>query len=120
MAGGTFFSSAQRERTERRRSTACGTPSSSAVRSPSSSRRSPGTFSRVARCVQLKRCAGRAPASRRASLAERLPVPPTNDEVSRLGETLNEMLERIAAGLARERRLVAHARHELRTPLALL
>jgi heavy metal sensor kinase len=55
-----------------------------------------------------------------SSLDERLPVPPTNDEVSRLGETLNEMLERIAAGLARERRFVADASHELRTPLALL
>jgi two-component system OmpR family sensor kinase len=55
-----------------------------------------------------------------SSLDDRLPVPQTNDEVSRLGETLNEMLERIGAGLARERRFVADASHELRTPLALL
>jgi heavy metal sensor kinase len=55
-----------------------------------------------------------------SSLDDRLPVPATNDEVSRLGETLNEMLERIGAGLARERRFVADASHELRTPLALL
>jgi two-component system OmpR family sensor kinase len=55
-----------------------------------------------------------------SSLDERLPVPQTQDEVSRLGETLNEMLTRIADGLARERRFVADASHELRTPLALL
>jgi two-component system OmpR family sensor kinase len=55
-----------------------------------------------------------------SSLDDRLPVPQTQDEVSRLGETLNEMLSRIADGLARERRFVADASHELRTPLALL
>lgn len=54
------------------------------------------------------------------SLDDRLPVPPANDEVSRLGETLNAMLARIGDGLARERRFVADASHELRTPLALL
>ena len=55
-----------------------------------------------------------------ASLDERLPVPEARDEVSRLGETLNEMLARLEGGLARERRFVADASHELRTPLALL
>ncbi len=55
-----------------------------------------------------------------ASLDERLPVPEARDEVSRLGETLNEMLGRLEGGLARERRFVADASHELRTPLALL
>jgi signal transduction histidine kinase len=42
------------------------------------------------------------------------------DEVSRLAETLNEMLARLEASLAHERRFVADASHELRTPLALL
>jgi heavy metal sensor kinase len=55
-----------------------------------------------------------------ASLDERLPVPPADDEVSRLGETLNAMLARLEDGLERERRFVADASHELRTPLALL
>jgi len=55
-----------------------------------------------------------------SSLEDRLPVPPSGDEVSRLGETLNEMLARIGDGLARERRFVADASHELRTPLALI
>ena len=53
------------------------------------------------------------------SLDERLPVPPADDEVSRLGETLNAMLARLEDGLERERRFVADASHELRTPLAL-
>ncbi len=55
-----------------------------------------------------------------SSLDERLPVPGARDEVSRLGETLNEMLSRLEEGLARERRFVSDASHQLRTPLALL
>ena len=55
-----------------------------------------------------------------SSLHERLPVPSADDEVSRLGETLNAMLARLEDGLERERRFVADASHELRTPLALL
>jgi heavy metal sensor kinase len=55
-----------------------------------------------------------------SSLDERLPVPRAQDEVARLGETLNEMLARLEDGLARERRFVADASHELRTPLTLL
>lgn len=51
---------------------------------------------------------------------ERLPVPRTRDELQRLGETLNEMLARLEHGLERERRFVAEAGHELRTPLSLL
>jgi signal transduction histidine kinase len=54
------------------------------------------------------------------SLHERLPVPDADDEVSRLGSTLNEMLARLEDALERERRFVADASHELRTPLATL
>ena len=50
----------------------------------------------------------------------RLPLPAARDELHRLGVTLNEMLDRLDAGLIRERRFVAEASHELRTPLALL
>ncbi len=60
---------------------------------------------------------------RRAAAIEhggRLPVPDTNDEIARLGATLNDMLARLDLTLERERSFVADASHELRTPLALL
>ena len=49
-----------------------------------------------------------------------LPIPPTADEIARLGLTLNALLARVEQTLERERSFVAHASHELRTPLALL
>jgi signal transduction histidine kinase len=55
-----------------------------------------------------------------ADPGQRLPVPPTRDEVARLGTTLNEMLERLGEALEHERAFVADASHELRTPLAIL
>lgn len=50
----------------------------------------------------------------------RLPVPDTRDELSRLAETLNELLARVEAGVQRQHRLIADASHELRTPLSQL
>jgi two-component system OmpR family sensor kinase len=50
----------------------------------------------------------------------RLPVPEADDELARLGTTLNELLDRVEAAAEHERRFVADASHELRTPLALL
>jgi two-component system OmpR family sensor kinase len=55
-----------------------------------------------------------------ASQGRRLPLSRPDDEIRRLGETLNEMLARLETALARERGFVADASHELRTPLALL
>ena len=51
---------------------------------------------------------------------KRLPVPAGRDELSRLAETLNDMLGRLQSALEHERRFVDDASHELRTPLALL
>ena len=51
---------------------------------------------------------------------ERLPLPAARDEIYRLGETLNEMLDRLGRSFERERRFVADASHELRTPVAVI
>jgi signal transduction histidine kinase len=53
-------------------------------------------------------------------LHERLPPAGANDELGRLGRTLNGMLERIEVSVARERAFVSDASHELRSPLATL
>lgn len=50
----------------------------------------------------------------------RLPETGAKDELARLGRTLNEMLARIQASVARERTFVSDASHELRTPLAMV
>jgi signal transduction histidine kinase len=51
-------------------------------------------------------------------LRHRVPEPPHGDEIARLARTLNQMLDRLEASAARERRFVADASHELRSPLA--
>ena len=55
-----------------------------------------------------------------AGTSGQLPVPPANDEIGRLGRTLNEMLARLEVSFKRERAFVSDASHELRTPLAIL
>ncbi|HLM07200.1 MAG TPA: HAMP domain-containing sensor histidine kinase [Blastococcus sp.] len=51
-------------------------------------------------------------------LDRRVPEPSTPDEVARLARTMNAMLDRLAAAAAEQRRFVADAAHELRSPLA--
>ena len=53
-------------------------------------------------------------------VGDRLPLPPGDDQVRRLALTLNEMLDRLHAGIERERLFVSDASHELRGPLAVL
>jgi signal transduction histidine kinase len=55
-----------------------------------------------------------------ARSGERLPLPAANDEIRRLGTTLNAMLARLEESFERERAFVADASHELRTPLSVL
>lgn len=50
-------------------------------------------------------------------LHRRVPVPAADDEVARLAHTMNEMLERVEDSAHRQRRFLADASHELRSPL---
>jgi signal transduction histidine kinase len=53
-------------------------------------------------------------------VSTRVPVPDTDDEVEHLARTVNEMLDRIAAGQQAQRQFTSDAAHELRTPLMAL
>ena len=54
------------------------------------------------------------------NLGERLPVPPTDDELQRLSEALNRMITRLNESVEYTRRFLADASHELRTPLTVI
>ena len=66
---------------------------------------------------RMRRRAAEIPVGRPS---DRLPVPPADDEIGRLGHTLNAMLARLQDAFDRERAVVSDASHELRTPLAIL
>ncbi len=55
-----------------------------------------------------------------AKLGERLPVPPTHDEMERLAHSLNRMIERLEDALSHNRRFSTDVSHELRTPLTIM
>ena len=52
-----------------------------------------------------------------ADPSQRVPEPGTDDEIGRLARTMNDMLARLEDAAARQRRFVADASHELRSPL---
>jgi signal transduction histidine kinase len=52
-----------------------------------------------------------------ADPSQRVPEPGTDDEIGRLARTMNDMLARLDDAAARQRRFVADASHELRSPL---
>jgi heavy metal sensor kinase len=54
------------------------------------------------------------------NLSKRLRVSQSGDELQRLSETLNRMLERLESAFNRITRFTADASHELRTPLAFM
>ena len=74
------------------------------------------TVGRTLRPVEQLRAGAEAVTA--ADPARRLPVPAAEDEVRRLAETLNGMLDRLESGTTRQRAFVADAAHELRSPLA--
>jgi len=53
------------------------------------------------------------------NLHERLALGGPDDEIRRLGDTLDDLLARLQASFEAQRRFVANASHELRTPLTL-
>jgi len=53
-------------------------------------------------------------------LSERVPVPGGRDEIAHLASTMNAMLTRLETSHSTQRRFVADASHELRSPLATL
>ncbi len=55
-----------------------------------------------------------------SNLSKRLDVPRSGDELQRLSETLNGMLERLDDSFNRITQFTADASHELRTPLAVM
>jgi heavy metal sensor kinase len=55
-----------------------------------------------------------------SGLSRRLAVPRAKDELRRLSETLNGMLDRIEGSFEQVRRFTADASHELRAPLTLI
>ncbi|HZQ50821.1 MAG TPA: ATP-binding protein [Bryobacteraceae bacterium] len=55
-----------------------------------------------------------------ANLAARLSVPASGDELQRLSETLNRMLDRVERSVLQVRRFTADASHELRAPMTLI
>lgn len=68
----------------------------------------------------IKRLAATARRIRAGDLHQRVPVPRAHDEVQYLALTLNEMLDSLEQAFNRQRRFVADASHELRTPVAVI
>jgi signal transduction histidine kinase len=54
------------------------------------------------------------------ALHRRVPVPAAQDEIARLARTMNATLDRLEDAVVRQRRFIADASHELRSPITVL
>lgn len=68
----------------------------------------------------VERMRSEAAAISSTDLRARLTLPPADDEITRLGATMNDLLDRIQRSVETERRFIDDASHELRTPLSIL
>lgn len=68
----------------------------------------------------MKRVIQAARAIKAGDLRQRVPLPRAQDEVFQLTLTLNEMIDSLEQTFVRQRRFVADASHELRTPVAVI
>lgn len=68
----------------------------------------------------MKRLAETARKIQAGDVHQRVPVPSVRDEVQYLALTLNEMLDSLDQAFSQQRRFVADASHELRTPVTVI
>jgi len=68
----------------------------------------------------MKQLAETARKIKAGDIHQRVPVPPVRDEVQYLAVTLNAMLDSLDQSFSRQRRFVADASHELRTPVTVI
>ena len=71
----------------------------------------------IAPVAEIRQAANRITAQR---LDQRLPVPPTNDEIAGLIKMLNATFERLQRSFEQSARFSADASHHLKTPIAIL
>jgi signal transduction histidine kinase len=71
----------------------------------------------IAPVEEIRQAANRITAQR---LEQRLPVPPTNDEIAGLIEILNTTFDRLQRSFEQSARFSADASHHLKTPIAIL
>jgi len=77
-----------------------------------------GLAGRTLRPVETMR--SRAEKISHQNLSARLPVANPRDELGRLAQTFNRMMDRLEAAFISQQRFIADASHELKTPLAIL
>ena len=68
----------------------------------------------------LRRFSDRISQVQAQNLSEPLEVPLSEDEISRLTRSFNDMLARLDNAFSAQKQFVASAAHELRTPLAVM